>query len=119
MAGKSAPGFFDTYQDLGGGGSFLKSEDKTFLIQNGIPFQIVKVIHDPENEYGPRFICHCLVPDPDTGEDEERKLGMPIGSGVTTRDDMLRKMKEYLDDGGDPVAVKLEKPGKAILLVAA
>ena len=112
--------FFDTYVDKGAGGRFLSAADKQVLIENGIPFKITGLTWDPDNEHGARFIAYCSIPDADTGEEESRKIGFPVGSGVDSRDDMLRAMKEYLDgEGSEPVSVKLEKPGRAIFLVAA
>ena len=111
--------FFDGYKDKGAGGRFLSKADKDVLIENGVPFKITGLTWDPENEHGPRFIAFIVVPDVETGEDEERKVGFPVGTGVSSRDDMLRAMKDFLDEGGDPVTVKLEKPGRAIFLVNA
>lgn len=114
-------GFFDNYQDLGGGGTFLKSADKQVLIENGIPFQITGVAEDPLNEYGPRFVAFCVIPNPETGEEEEKKIGFPTGSGVAGRDSMLAQMKAYLEseEEAEPIFVKLDKPGKAILILPA
>lgn len=113
-------GFFDNYQDIGGGGTFLKAPEKQFLIENGVPFTITSVVEDPLNEYGPRYVAFCLIPNAETGEDEEKKIGFPTGSGVSGRDNMLAQMAEYLkQDDAEPVKVKLDKPGKAILIVPA
>lgn len=113
-------GFFDQYKGKEGGGSFLSSPSKQFLIENGVPFQITGVAEDPENEFGPRYVAFCLIPDEVDGELQERKVGFPTGTGVSGRDDMLAQMKVYLEDeDGEPIWVKLEKPGKAILIVPA
>lgn len=113
-------GFFDGYQDLGGGGQWADAPFKKTLIDNGITFQIVGVTHDPENVYGPRFVAFTIVPDFETGEDTEVKIGFPIGSGVGGRDAMLTAMKDYLEkDDAEPVYVKLEQPNKAILITPA
>lgn len=120
MAGKAAkPSFFDNYTDLGGGGMYLKSDEKQFLIENGVAFDIVGITHDPDNSYGPRYVAFCKIPDPGTGEPEEKKIGFPTGSGVDSRDSMLKAMADYLGDGGEPVSVKLTKPGRAILIESA
>lgn len=112
--------FFENYKDIGGGGKFLKSDEKQFLIENGVAFEITGVAHDPDNEFGPRYIAFCNIPNPETGEVEERKVGFPTGSGVDSRDAMLRAMKEYLEgDEASPVQVKLEKPGRAIIIASA
>lgn len=99
---------------------FLKGEEKQVMIDNGVPFKITGLAWDPHNEHGPRFIAFTLIPNPETGEEEERKVGFPVGSGVASRDAMLEAMKVYLDEeGNDPVIVKMEKPGRAIFLVNA
>lgn len=117
LAGKK---FFDNYTDLGGGGRFLSQADKQVLIENGVPFKITAVQFDEHNEHGPRFIAFALVPDVETGEDEERKIGFPVGSGVQSRDSMLEAMKDYFtEEDSEPVTVKMEKPGRAIFLVNA
>lgn len=114
------PAFFDSYTDLGGGGRFLSAADKQVLIENGVPIKITGLMLDEHNEHGPRFIAFALVPDVETGEDEERKIGFPVGSGVGSRDAMLEAMKVYFDsEGAEPVSVKLEKPGRAIFIVNA
>lgn len=109
-------GFFDGYKDLGGGGVFANPLFKQELIETGKTFQIVGVTHDPENIYGERFVAFCIIPN-DEGEDEEVKIGFPVGSGVGGRDAMLKAMSEYLaGDDPEPIFVKLEKPNKAILI---
>lgn len=114
------PGFFDDYVDIGGGGHFLKSQEKLDLIEQGVPFKITAIHEDPDNEYGPRYIAFCQIPNSETGEDEEKKIGFPTDSGVNSRDAMLRAMKDFLDsDDAEPVLVKLSKPGRAIMIVAA
>ncbi len=55
-------GFFDEFVDLGGGGTFLKSEEKQQVIENGIIFTIDKLAMDEENQYGPRFVAFCPTP---------------------------------------------------------
>lgn len=112
--------FFDNYKDLGGGGRFLSAADKQVLIENGVPFKITGLQFDEHNEHGPRFIAFVLVPDVESGEEEERKIGFPVGSGVGSRDSMLEAMKEYFDGkDSEPVVVKMEKPGRAIFLINA
>lgn len=113
-------GFFDNYKDLGGGGKYLKSEEKQVLIDGGIPFEIESLQLDEENQYGPRYVAFCQIPDVESGEPTEGKISFPVGSGADSRDSMLKAMSEYLDsEGAEPVKVKLHKPGRAILLEAA
>lgn len=110
--------FFDDYQDLGGGGKFLSKDEKDFLIENGIAFEITAVGYDPDNQYGPRYVAFCNVPHPEEeGEIEEKKISFPTETGVDSRDAMLKAMKDYLTgEDAEPVKVKLEKPGRAILI---
>lgn len=112
--------FFDSYKDLGGGGTYLKSDEKQFLIENGVVFEITGLAMDEENQYGPRFVAFCAIPNADSGEPEDKKISFPVGSGAESRDSMLRAMEKYLaDEGAEPVRVKLTKPGRAILLTPA
>lgn len=110
--------FFDSYKDLGGGGSYMKSDEKQVLIENGVPFSINSLQMDEENQYGPRYVAFCTIPnltDP-KGDEEERKIAFPVSSGADSRDAMLKAMDEFLKNGGEPVKVKLSKPGRAILI---
>lgn len=112
--------FFDEYQDIGGGGKYLSSDEKQFLIDNGIAFEINKLAVDEDNQYGPRYVAFVTVPNQESGEGEERKVGFPLGSGAESRDSMLKAMDRYLQgEDGEPVKVKLSKPGRAILIEAA
>lgn len=124
--------FFDEYVDIGAsGGAWISTDEKAVLMSEGIPFTITGLADDDENRYGPRFVAFCLVPDPETGEESERKLGFPkvvrdeegnVEGGVESRDRMLNAMKHGegtypgLDNGGDPITVKLEKVGRAIII---
>lgn len=115
--------FFDNYTDLGGGGRYLGSEDKQFLIDNGVTFHISALTLDADNQYGPRYVAFCSVPNKESGEPEEVKIGFPVSSGVDSRDAMLKQMEVYLKETAantkPGIAVKLEKPGRAILIVSA
>jgi hypothetical protein len=111
--------FFDEYVDIGGG-SWVKGPEKQVLMDNGIPFQVTAVVDDDTNSYegqaSPRFVVVALIPDPETGSEEERKIGFPKGT-VESRDRMLSQMAEYLErEDADAVIVKLEKVGRSILL---
>ena len=93
-------GFFDEYVDEGGSGLYIKAEEKLAIAQAGIPFEIVSVIDDDENVYNgkvqPRFVCVLALPNPETGEPEERRLGFPKKSGVESRDRMLAQMYAFI-----------------------
>lgn len=106
-------GFWDEYKEPTG--SWVKAAEKQVLIENGIPFQITTVSKgDYQGE--PRYVVGALVPNPETGDEEERLFGFPIGT-VESRDRMLGQMAEYLErEDSEPVTVKLEKAGRSILL---
>lgn len=107
-------GFFSEYKEVGG--NFVKAEEKQVLMDNGIPFQIIDIVFDPENKYGARFIAKILLPDPETGADVERAIGFPHGT-VESRDRMLREMSAYLErEDAEPVMVKLEQVGRSIII---
>lgn len=120
MAAAAKTGFFGSYKDVGQGGRFVGGPEKLELISQGVAFDIVDVAFDEHNEHGPRFIAFCKIPNLESGEVEDRKIGFPTGSGVNTRDNMLNEMKTWLDENeGESVKVKLEKPGRAIFIVSA
>lgn len=107
---------FDKYQS---GGNFISAAEKKVLAENGIPFDVTTVrgpVHKFDNE---AYELAVVVPDPETGETEERTLSFAIGSGAESRDAMLKGMQEYLKEGGEPVTAKLVKIGRAYFLEAA
>lgn len=110
----SGNAFWDEYKEVGG--NFVKAEEKEVLIQNGIPFQIVDVISDDQNKYGPRYIVNVLLPNPETGTEEQRSIGFPKGT-VDSRDRMLGQMAGYLErDDAVPVMVKIERVNRSLIL---
>lgn len=104
---------FDKYKSSGG--KFIAADEKQVLAENGIPFTVkdIKTVHKFERE---NYELTIDVPDPETGEDEERVLSFPIGTGADSRDATLAGMQEYLAGGGDPVKCKVEKIGRAFFL---
>lgn len=113
-------GFGSQFQDIGGG-DWVSSEEKAVFIEQGIPLTITALVEDQANKYGPRFVAKVLAPNPETGDEEERNLGFPLGT-VESRDRMLFAMRDGvgdypgLDHGGDPVVVKLTKVGNSIII---
>lgn len=107
---------FDKYK--GSGGDFITAAEKQVLAENGIPFTIkgIKTVFKFDKE---NFELEIDVPNPETGENEERVLSFPIGSGAESRDATLGGMQEYLAAGGDPVEAKVEKVGRAFFVIAA
>lgn len=105
--------FWDEYEEIGG--DFVKGAEKEVLAANGIPFTVLAVLDDDESQYGARYVLRASVPDPDNGEERERSMAFAKAS-VDSRDRMLAAMQKFLEDGGDPVSVKLEKAGRSWLL---
>lgn len=106
--------FWDEYKEVGG--NYIKADEKQVLIDNGIPLTVTAVVEDQHDSYGPRFVASVTVPDPATGEDEERAVSFPIGT-VESRDKMLRQMADYLGrEDAEAITVKLEKAGRSILI---
>lgn len=106
-------GFFDEYEEIGG--DFVKGAEKETLAANGIPFIVQAVFDDDTSQFGARYVLKTLVPDPENGEERERSMAFAKAS-VDSRDRMLVAMQEFLNEGGDPVTVKLEKAGRSWLL---
>lgn len=108
--------FFDEYKDIGGG-QYVGADEKGVLIENGIPFQMTDVVYQDESKYGERFVTRVVLPDPETGEEEERLMSFSAGT-VESRDRMLRALAEWLDEAdNEPPYVKLEKVGRAVIIV--
>ncbi len=107
--------FFDTFKELPSG-DYVGEKEKDVLMENGIPFTITALALDEANKYGPRYVASITVPDPATGEDEEKLMSFPIGN-VESRNRMLAEMKTYLEgDEAEPVKVKLELIGRSKIL---
>jgi hypothetical protein len=98
-----------------GGGSFISAAEKQVLAENGIPFK-VSAIHEVHKFDKQNFELQVAVPDPETGEDEERVLSFPIGSGAESRDALLDGMRTYFAEGGEPLDIKVEKVGRAFFV---
>ena len=109
--------FWDNYDDAPAG-SYIKAAEKKALAECGIPFQVTAVAYEQADRFEgkPRYTLSITVPNPETGEDEERLLPFPAGSGAESRDRMLAAMREYFDGGGDPVSCKVEQVGRAYFL---
>jgi hypothetical protein len=105
-------GFWDEYQDIGGG-SWLSAEEKQVFAENGIPLTITAVIDDDGNKYGPRYVVKFTAPDPETGEEEERSVGLQKDT-VESRDRFLKQAQGYLaGDESEPIVAKLAMVGRS------
>lgn len=113
--------FWENHKDLSAGGEWVSGDERSQLIEQGVPFTITSIQEDPTNQYGPRYVLFCTIPNLDTGEPEDRKVGFNMSTPdkpiVPSRDVTLAAMKEYLEKGGEPVEVKLTKPKRSILVV--
>lgn len=112
--------FFDEYKEIGG--KFLNATDKQVLMDDGIPFQVLAIVRDEENQYGPRYVAQTLLPCTieegavASSDESTANIAFPIGT-VESRDRMLSQMNDYLGrEDAAPVIVKLEKAGRSILL---
>lgn len=114
---KQEPQGFD-FEQYQSGGSYINAAEKQVLMENGIPLT-VKAIRKVFKFEKDNYELTVDVPDPESGEEEERILSFPIGTGADSRDNMLAGMKEYLDGGGAPVKAKVEKIGRAFFLAQA
>lgn len=106
-------GFWDNYQDIGGG-SWVSAEEKLVLAESGIPLTITAAVDDDDNKYGARYVVKFTAPDPETGEDEDRQVGLQKGT-VESRDRFLKQVQAHLADGGEPVVAKLAKVGQSYI----
>lgn len=106
---------WDAYK---GGGNYISAAEKKVLAENGIPFTVtaVRQVHKFDNE---NYELSVLCPNPETGEDEERCLSFPIGSGAESRDRTIKGMEQHFADGGEPIRAKVEKVGRAFFLIGA
>jgi hypothetical protein len=107
--------FFDEFKDIGGG-EYVGADEKQVLIDHGISFQMTDVVYQEESKFGERFVTRVALPDPETGETEERLLSFGVGT-VESRDRMLRALAEWLDEAdNEPPYVKLSKVGRAVII---
>jgi hypothetical protein len=116
---KKAAAAFD-WSAYKGGGLYLSADEKAALIEGEVEFQITGVRDDAGNTFNgkpaPRFVVEVVLPNPLSGEDEERLIGFPVGSGVQSRDNQLEGMLDYFQSGGAALDVVLYKGGNAILI---
>lgn len=107
-------GFWDEYKELDG--AYIKAAEKKVLTENGIPM-IVEAVVEGSYEGEPRYECQVRVPNPETGDEETRRIAFAKGSGAESRDRMLANLMGYLErEDAEEVTVKLEKAGRAYLL---
>jgi len=107
---------FDKYA---GGGHYISAAEKKVLADNGIPF-VIKAVRGPVHKFdNENFELTIDCPDPESGDGEERVLSFTIGSGAESRDRMIAGMAEHFDGGGEPIAAKVTKVGRAFFLAPA
>lgn len=109
--------FWDTHEVKSGGG-YLTPDEKAALVESEQPFDIKAIKYEAENKYGPRYVVTIDLPDPATGENDTRMIGFPVGSGVTSRDDILQAMLDDHFGAGetDPIPAVLSKGGNSFLI---
>lgn len=109
---------FDWSKYESSGGSFISADEKKVLAENGIPFTVTAIV-EKEKFDKLNYELTITVPNPETGDDEERILSFPIGSGAESRDATLTGLKKYLDEGGEAVKAKVTKIGRAYFVTQA
>jgi hypothetical protein len=98
------------------GGNYLDAAEKVAIAESGIPF-VIKAVRDGEYDGQPRYNLDVIVPNPETGDDEERVMAFPVGSGVESRDSMLKALQAYLQsEDAEEVKAKLEKVGRSYII---
>ena len=107
-----------------GGGKYLSAAEKNALIENAVALQIVGVRFDEKNQFqgnaAPRYVVTFLVPNPLTGENEERLAGVALNPEGSSRDRLLGALVDYLaEDDAEPVFVVLEKIGQFVSITKA
>lgn len=108
-------GFFDEYHDEGGG-AYVGEDEKAELIDNGTTFPITALtVEDSPFGDGERYQATVTLTDED-GDEVEKFITFPIGT-VPSRDRMLEKMTEWLDDPANDVPiVSLARVGRSIII---
>jgi hypothetical protein len=92
----------------GAGKSFVSTEEKDVLIDEGTPLVFTAVTFGP-SKYGERFIATTEI------EGEERAIGFPAGT-VESRDAQLHDLQTWLADGGEAPTLKIVRVGRALIL---
>lgn len=106
------------------GSGYLTPAEKQALVDTGMPFTVTAARGPLEKGFEkPAVELDILVPDPETGEDEERCLSFAYGSGVESRDRMVLGFKAHFagDEAegvapGEPIKAKLTKKGRSFVL---
>ena len=106
---------WDKYQSAG---NYISAAEKKVLAENGIPF-MVTAIKEKEKFENLHYELSITVPNPETGEDEERTLSFAIGTGAESRDAMLTGLKKHLEESGEAVKAKVYKQGRGYYLQGA
>jgi hypothetical protein len=117
-AAKKTAGFWDEHE-VKGGSAYLDADEKKELISSQAEFSIVGVEYDEENQYegkpSPGYVVTILLPDPITGDEEERKLR--FAEGLKGRDEILGIMLDVLEAGEvESIPAQLYKKGRALVI---
>jgi hypothetical protein len=106
--------FKDTYVAplMDGGAEFIGKEEKAELIASKVVLPITGVRFKASTKQGWSDQYFLDV----TLDGEPRTLTVAAGSGVTTRDDLCEKLRDYFKTDKTPVEVTLRKEGTSILI---
>lgn len=113
--------FWDTHEVKAGGG-YLSPDEKAALVESEQQFDITGIRpEEAKGNFPARYVLTIALPDPATGENETRMIGLAIGSGVDSRDDILKAMLEDHFGAGEtePIPAILSKGGNAFLILPA
>jgi hypothetical protein len=90
---------------------FMSKEERDALIESGKSIYLHNVRHG-ETDFGPRYYVDLSA----TKKGQVQTLGFDVGT-VESRDLLLNRVEEYFNNGGaEPVAVRMVKKGRSILL---
>lgn len=106
--------FKDTYvaPNIEGGAEFIGKEEKAELVASGVVLPVTGVRFKASTKVGWSDQYFLDV----TLDGEARTLTVAAGSGVTSRDDLCEKLKDYFKVDKTPVDVQLRKEGNALLI---
>jgi len=106
--------FKDTYTPppMDGGAEFIGKEEKAELVASAVELPITGVRFKASTKQGwsDQYFLDCIL------DGEPRTLTVAAGSGVTTRDDLCEKLRDYFKTDKTPVPVTLRKEGNALLI---
>jgi hypothetical protein len=106
--------FKDNYTapPMEGGAEFIGKDEKAELIASSVELPVSGVRFKASTKVGwaDQYFLDVEL------DGEKRTLTMACGSGVTTRDDLCEKLRDYFKTDDTPVPIVLRKEGNAVLI---